>query len=56
MNAIISYISHSFILLTLGAALGSILLVGFLKSCSYFGLMPVGEDAERWHQLLKRLE
>lgn len=56
MNALISYISLSLILLTLGATLGSILLVGFLKSCSYFGLMPVREDAERWHQLLKRFE
>ncbi len=56
MNALISYISHSFVLLTLGATLGSILVVGFLKSCSYFGLLPVREDAERWHQFLKRFE
>lgn len=56
MNALISYIGHSLVLLTLGAALGSILLVGFLKSCSYFGLLPVREDAERWHQFLKRLD
>ena len=56
MNALISYISDSFILLTLGAALGSILLVGFLMSCSYLGLLPVRGDAARWHQFLKKFE
>jgi hypothetical protein len=56
MDTFFSYISHSLFLLTLGAALGSILLAGFVKSCSCFGLLPVREDAGQWHQLLKSLE
>ena len=56
MDTFFSNICHSLFLLTLGAALGSILLVGFVKSCSFFGLLPVREGAGQWHQILKSLE
>jgi hypothetical protein len=56
MNAIVSYITHSLFLLTLGAALGSILLAGFVKSCSYFGLLPVRDQDGEWHRFLRNFD
>lgn len=53
METLISYIGNSLFLLTLGAALGSILLAGFVKSCSYFGLSTVRVDAGEWRHYLQ---
>jgi hypothetical protein len=56
METLVSYLDQSLFLLALGASLGSVVLVGFVKSCSHFGLMPAKEEAAEVHQYLESEE
>jgi hypothetical protein len=52
MDNLVSCISQSLFLLALGTALGSLILAGFVKSCSHFGLLPASEEDGEWRRYL----